>query len=304
MNNYFSMNRYTIRYDEERIRNAETVADLRDFLCHKTRQDPTVCVSCQDPHCTVGKRVLELMEKETSPTSSHVLAEEPDYKQDPDCDIFEQSLQSGQPVAYMVRNHEFLSYKPKKFTRREALRFLNGFVASYPNQGLEKRLKTEIENEERQDYERTQTNLSESFLRNTISNKYAIRNAEAAAYIIEITEKYGRENAESKEEKHEEKVDKEEKPQEVSKYSDTAGDISSVKLQNRFEKLNALLEDLQYQHEKRQEEIDEWLEKINKAIERLEGMIQEIQKMDALFALLPDVEGDDPQPEEDDEDYE
>ena len=279
----------TSRFDLKALRSAESLAEIKPKLCAKCYGDVTVCISCPDPHCEIGKKARELLERDTTPEHKQDPQPEPEKetktvaekapstgKNDPDYYFYVNAVNSARgPVKWlMMTQYQFLSSRPTRFTRKDAVDFLNKFHFMYPDAETEISLEEALQREEQGDYadivRKIRSGSSENFVASFYAKHiYNIKVEEAAAYIASLRDKY-------------------EKP-EVKKKPNATDEQYAALLDQEAE--------LQEQLELRKDEIQDELALIRQMIEMYTGIIEKIQEKEQALALYPEES----KPEEDDD---
>ncbi len=278
------------RFDIEAMQNAESINEIKKMnaLCGKTNGDATFCIKCTDLKCKVGKKVRALLEKETAP--KYDANSEPEHKKaaenapsdganDPDHDYYVNAVNSVRgPIKWLMSVHQFLSSKPKRFSRRDAIEFLTKFQFMYPDVKTTVSIEDALRQEEQKDYaditRKIQSGSSEGFVASFYAKIYNIKIEEAAAYISSLRDKY---------------------------------EDSDVTFQNKKENLEDLDEQYEAFREQqaellerleiRKDEIREELDLIEKMMELYDGIIKKIRDSEQKLALYPEES-----PLEDDDD--
>ena len=239
-------------YKEEKIASAERLEEVKPFLCYKSRGNGLKCVNCPDQLCKVGKKAREILDKMTMPTIK---------PEDPDCGVYKKLLsnRTKTPVYELIKTAEqALSFHPKRFTRKDAICWLEDMRKRNPEIKTEKSLEEALKEERRKDYERYLTSIEPDGIgekRSTqiTANAYGMRYAEAAAYVKELKREFGTDSAPVK--------------QRTNTARDS-GELTSEIIQQKYEEALTKQEILDEEYEERMGEIEEEIRILDAAIEK------------------------------------
>lgn len=290
-----------VDYDD--IREATTLSDpsLKAGLCPKARGDMTACLDCPDKTCRVGRKINDLMERETAPGQKQFAPPETTVEGA----AFIEAINSLKPVQKLIKIFDSLPDRQKRFSRKDALDFLYRYCDEHPELQAKELLEESIDTERRQDYSLLKKHIlagkengwsdeaGEKTAGRIFADRYAISGKAAMAYVYDLKEQYGEVKRDSVERK--------------TVYTEQqVGDL--------YESLADTLEHLQEEYDERVDEIQRELDFIQQMKGRYQAMISEIRDMEKTLSMYPAsdktalsdaMESDEPMiDEEDNLDYE